>query len=221
MNIRQPGDTSFPARDVVPSSIFTEKLQCSQAEYTARCCAFFAAVFKTLEKDLSELIPSPLRSGRSNIPAVIEAWNDRMCDVRSAGRIKFFKTVEIQYLAVCTSDSDESISIEADVAGSLQTLSKIDVMKESKGMKGDEDTAGVEEVTAKVRDISLASEFLFCWVRSYGLRPEQVLLRLGLHNWKANHSLLPLMPACWLSCRKFLSLVTIHNSSLELTKPTL
>jgi len=106
MNIRDPSDSSFPAQDEVPSSILTEEMQCSQAQYTARCCAFFAAIFKTLERELGELVSPRLRSGRSNIPGVRKTWNDRMCDMLSADRTKFFEKVQEEYLAVRISDYD-------------------------------------------------------------------------------------------------------------------
>ena len=106
MNIRDPSDSGFPARDEVPSSILTEETQCSQAQYTARCYAFFAAIFTTLERELSELIPSRLRSGRSDIPDVRKTWNDRMCDMRSTDRTKFFDKVKEEYLAVRFGDYD-------------------------------------------------------------------------------------------------------------------
>jgi hypothetical protein len=99
MNIRERCDFGFPTRDVVPSSILTGDMECSQAKYTARCCAFFAAIFRTLEQELSGLT-SRLYSGRSDIPKVVKAWNDRMCKVGSADRTTFFDKVNMEYSAV-------------------------------------------------------------------------------------------------------------------------
>ena len=99
MNIRERSDSGFPAQDAVPSSILTGDTECSQAEYTARCCAFFAAIFRTLEQELSGLT-SRLRSGRLDIPRVVKAWNDRMCKMGSADRTMFFDKVNMEHLAV-------------------------------------------------------------------------------------------------------------------------
>jgi hypothetical protein len=104
MNLRGESENGFPARDVVPSRILTEGMHCSRAEYTARCCAFFAAIFRTLTKELTELTPSRLRSGRADMPTVINKWNNRMCDMRSADRTKFFNEVDTECSAVRTSD---------------------------------------------------------------------------------------------------------------------
>src|SRR5882757_10461806 len=101
MNIheREPINTGFPTRDEVPASILTEGMQCSQAEYTARCCALFAALFKLLGEELSEMT-SQTCSGGSGIATVIENWSDKMCEMGSAYRTKFFDKVKTEYLAV-------------------------------------------------------------------------------------------------------------------------
>jgi len=78
-------------------------MQCSQAEYTARCCAFFAAIFKIIGEELIEMT-SRTRSGRSGIATVMENWSDKMCDMGSAYRTKFFDKVKTEYLAVRISD---------------------------------------------------------------------------------------------------------------------
>jgi hypothetical protein len=104
MNLRGESENGFPARDVVPSRILTEGMHCSRAEYTARCCAFFAAIFRMFTKELTELTPSRLRSGRFDIPTVINKWNNRMCDMGSTDRTEFFDKVETEYLAVRTND---------------------------------------------------------------------------------------------------------------------
>jgi hypothetical protein len=81
-------------RDVVPASILTEDMGCTQAEYTARCCAFFTAIFQTLQQDLSNRLHS------SSPDAVMKSWNDEMCDMRSEARTKFFQKVQSQYQEV-------------------------------------------------------------------------------------------------------------------------
>ncbi|KAG2336655.1 hypothetical protein BDR05DRAFT_970941, partial [Suillus weaverae] len=64
MNLREQSDhTGFPKRDLVPARILVDyATDCTQAEYTAHCCAFFTAIFQTLRHDLSSELPS-LRSG--------------------------------------------------------------------------------------------------------------------------------------------------------------
>ncbi|KAG2152688.1 uncharacterized protein EDB93DRAFT_1327626 [Suillus bovinus] len=96
MNLRDPSDPGFPMRDVVPARILTEDMGCTQAEYTARCCAFFTAIFQTLQKYLSDEFPR-LRSQASGPDAAIKSWNDEMCDMRSEARTKFFQEVQDLY----------------------------------------------------------------------------------------------------------------------------
>ncbi|KAG1737634.1 hypothetical protein EDB19DRAFT_1909614 [Suillus lakei] len=76
MNLREPNDSGFPVRDPVPARILTEDMDCTQAEYTARCCVLFTAIFQTLQQNLSSRLPT-LRS--ANADATIKAWNDEMC----------------------------------------------------------------------------------------------------------------------------------------------
>ncbi|KAG2082417.1 hypothetical protein BD769DRAFT_1727130 [Suillus cothurnatus] len=91
MNLREPSDSGFPKRDIVPARILTEDMGCSQAEYTARCCALFAAIFHTLEQNLSTKVSS-------DGPGVtIKSWNNQMCDMRSPARTKFFEKVQTRY----------------------------------------------------------------------------------------------------------------------------
>jgi hypothetical protein len=58
MNLCEPSDSGFPKRDIVPAHILTEDMDCSQVEHTARCCALFAAIFYTLQQDLSAKVSS-------------------------------------------------------------------------------------------------------------------------------------------------------------------
>ncbi|KAG0697370.1 hypothetical protein DFH29DRAFT_946530 [Suillus ampliporus] len=91
MNLRELSDTGFPKRDSVPASILTEDMDCSQAEYTARCCALFGAIFKTLHDDLLTAL------GSGSTKEAIETWNDQMCDMRSKFRTEFFEKVRSKY----------------------------------------------------------------------------------------------------------------------------
>lgn len=101
MNLREPSDFGFPKRDLVPASILTENMDCSQAEYTARCCAFFAAIFYTLQQDVSAKVSS---LHFDSTGAAIKYWNSRMCDMRSPARAKFFEKVQSRYQVVSTYD---------------------------------------------------------------------------------------------------------------------
>ncbi|KAG2095463.1 uncharacterized protein F5147DRAFT_718410 [Suillus discolor] len=94
MNLRDRSDPGFPMRDLVPARILTEDTDCTAAEYTARCCAFFTAIFQTLQEDLSGKLPR-LRSG--NPDPVIKSWNDQMCNMRSNARDEFFQKVHSRY----------------------------------------------------------------------------------------------------------------------------
>src|SRR6267154_2685572 len=43
MNLREASDIySFPSRDPIPAHILTKVSECSQVDYTFRCCAFLA-----------------------------------------------------------------------------------------------------------------------------------------------------------------------------------
>ncbi|KAG1776127.1 hypothetical protein EV702DRAFT_1231141 [Suillus placidus] len=94
MNLRDPSDPGFPMRDLVPARILTEDMGCTRAEYTARCCAFFTAIFQTLEQDLTSKLPR-LRSGSPD--PTIKSWNDEICNMRSEARTEFFQKVQYQY----------------------------------------------------------------------------------------------------------------------------
>ncbi|KAG2141359.1 hypothetical protein DEU56DRAFT_911465 [Suillus clintonianus] len=86
MNIRERSDAGFPKRDAVPARILTEDMNCSEAEYAARCCVLFAAIFQALRQELL------LRSSSG-----ITSWNDDMCDMGSEVRTKFFHQVQSIY----------------------------------------------------------------------------------------------------------------------------
>ena len=102
MNLREPSDRGFPRRDDVPARILTENMGCSQAEYTARCCALFAALFHTLQFELVALLPRTTRTHTSD--NAIKVWNDRMCNMRSKARADFFKRVQTRYQMVSTGE---------------------------------------------------------------------------------------------------------------------
>lgn len=121
MNLREPSDFGFPKRDLVPASILTENMDCSQAEYTARCCAFFAAIFYTLQQDLSAKVSS---LHFDSTGAAIKYWNSRMCDMRSPARAKFFEKVQSRYQVVSTYDDGRDRRTEAEVLNRFLTRSK-------------------------------------------------------------------------------------------------
>ncbi|KAG1809295.1 uncharacterized protein BJ212DRAFT_602435 [Suillus subaureus] len=129
MNLRESSDhTGFPKRDLVPARILVDyTTDCTQAEYTARCCAFFAAIFQALQQDLSSKLPS-LRS--SSTDAVVKEWNDKMCDMRSAARTEFFEIVKSRYQA--TLDQIKIPKESTDVAAAKKESSSSSKLKPSK-----------------------------------------------------------------------------------------
>ena len=105
MNLREPSDAGFPNRDDVPARILTDITECSQAEYTARCCALFAAIFQTLQLELVALLPRATRAHtRDDADDAIKVWNYRMCDMGSEARVDFFEKVETEYQNVSTGE---------------------------------------------------------------------------------------------------------------------
>ena len=102
INLREPRDAGFPKRDDVPARILTENTECSQAEYTARCCALFAAIFQTLQLELVALLPRD--TGDNADCDAIKVWNDDMCDMCSEARADFFEKVQTQYQKVSTGE---------------------------------------------------------------------------------------------------------------------
>ncbi|KAG2138999.1 hypothetical protein DEU56DRAFT_330798 [Suillus clintonianus] len=124
MNLREPSDTGFPKRDLVPARILTDYMDCSQAEYTARCCALFAAIFHTLQQDLSPMLPS-LGSGSAD--AAIKSWNDQMCDMRSTARTEFFEKVQSEYQSVL-GKIKESGDVNCDAPVVEETAEKLERM---------------------------------------------------------------------------------------------
>ncbi|KAG1784931.1 uncharacterized protein HD556DRAFT_1451244 [Suillus plorans] len=95
MNLRELSDRGFPNRDPVPACILTEcTMDCTETEYTARCYAFFTAIFQVLWWDLGSKIPA---LDSRDLDVAIKAWNDEMCDMHSEARTKFFEMVDFQY----------------------------------------------------------------------------------------------------------------------------
>ncbi|KAG2141144.1 uncharacterized protein EDB93DRAFT_639299 [Suillus bovinus] len=134
MNIRDSRDRGFPTRDLVPARILTEDTDCTQAEYTARCCAFFTAIFETLREDLDSKLPR-LRS--SNPDPVVKSWNDQMCDMRSNARSEFFQKVHSRY---------------------QETLAKIKIPNPGEKIDVNPAAPTAEETALKLGSMSLADE---------------------------------------------------------------
>ncbi|KIJ11786.1 hypothetical protein PAXINDRAFT_171618, partial [Paxillus involutus ATCC 200175] len=86
INLRPKDDrTGFPPRDSIPADILTSDLKETSANhYEARCCAFFASVFRTILEVLSAYV-------QQGCPDPIKQWNDRMCDLSSPYRTQFFE----------------------------------------------------------------------------------------------------------------------------------
>lgn len=128
MNIREPSDSGFPKRDLVPARILTEDMDCSQVEYTARCCALFAAIFHTLKQDLSA------KASSDSPRTTIKFWNDQMCNMRSPSRTKFFERVQTRYQMI---------------------LDEIKAPKSRENVGANRDASTVEGTTMKLGSMSL------------------------------------------------------------------
>ncbi|KAH7919076.1 hypothetical protein BV22DRAFT_1134113 [Leucogyrophana mollusca] len=111
MNLRPKDDSGFPERDPVPSAILTEDLGLTSAQYTARCCAFFAALFITLRTDFTASLLTP---DGSDITRVVEKWNMYMCDMGSEHRRKFFDRVQAEYQRALSSITAETAKPEGE-----------------------------------------------------------------------------------------------------------
>ncbi|KAI6043608.1 hypothetical protein EDC04DRAFT_2890753 [Pisolithus marmoratus] len=92
MNLRPTDDYSgFPVRDDVPAVILTGNPETTAADYGARCCAFFAAVFTTVREYLSTRLAS------GSLEDSLKQWNDSMCNLGSEDRRQFFVTLKAKY----------------------------------------------------------------------------------------------------------------------------
>lgn len=91
INLRPSLDkTGYPPRDVLPAAILTKNLE-TEADYSARCCAFFAAVFTMIREYMS----SRLDSG--SLDDALEQWNESMCNLMSKDRVQFFARLKTTY----------------------------------------------------------------------------------------------------------------------------
>ncbi|KAG0700650.1 hypothetical protein DFH29DRAFT_930758 [Suillus ampliporus] len=135
MNLRELSDTGFPKRDSVPARILTEYMDCSQAEYTARCCALFGAIFKMLQDDLLTAKLPQLGSGSPD--EVIKIWNDHMCDMRSKVRTEFFEKVRSRY---------------------QESLNKIKLLASKENTDSNRAAPTVEETSDRMRCMKLEGE---------------------------------------------------------------
>ncbi|KAI6135505.1 hypothetical protein EV401DRAFT_2192055 [Pisolithus croceorrhizus] len=92
MNLRPPDDdTGFPARDDVPATILMSEPETEAVDYSARCCAFFAAIFMTVSEHLS----TNLASG--SLEDALQRWNDSICKLGSEDRKQFFLRLKARY----------------------------------------------------------------------------------------------------------------------------
>ncbi|KAG2116779.1 hypothetical protein DEU56DRAFT_984909 [Suillus clintonianus] len=124
MNLREPSDDGFPERDPIPARILTEKTDCAQTEYTTHCCALFTAIFRALTKELGS---------KPSLPPgdPITSWNDKMCDVRSKARTKFFQTVESLYEKILNEIKLKTLERNADTDRAVQTVQQTVVESDS------------------------------------------------------------------------------------------
>ncbi|KAH7906209.1 hypothetical protein BJ138DRAFT_1163149 [Hygrophoropsis aurantiaca] len=95
MNLRSADDKGYPERDNVPAAILTDLKEAeavNEAEYFARCCHFFEALFKTIQAKF-EQAPQDTETKRE----YIRNWNGSMCTMGSDSRAAFFDRVQAQY----------------------------------------------------------------------------------------------------------------------------
>ncbi|KAG1894748.1 uncharacterized protein F5891DRAFT_1061388 [Suillus fuscotomentosus] len=122
MNLREPSDLGYPVRDLVPARILTENTGCTAAEYTAHCCAFFTAIFQTLQQVLSSKLLE-LHSGSPDL--VIKSWNNEMCDMRSKARTDFFQKVQSRYQDTLDNIKMPKLEEQTDVETAAKPGNKI------------------------------------------------------------------------------------------------
>ncbi|KAI6117977.1 hypothetical protein F5141DRAFT_593591 [Pisolithus sp. B1] len=83
-------ETGYPPRDILPAAMLTGNRE-TEADYRARCYAFFAAVFTTIR----EYISTRLDSG--SLEDTLEHWSELMCNLVSEGRRQFFARLGTTY----------------------------------------------------------------------------------------------------------------------------
>ncbi|KIK19402.1 hypothetical protein PISMIDRAFT_107593 [Pisolithus microcarpus 441] len=82
-NITSVTHQSYPPQDVLPATLLTENLG-TEANYSAQCCTFFMAIFKTI----CEYMSTRLESG--SLEDVLKQWNNSMCNLLSDNHGHFF-----------------------------------------------------------------------------------------------------------------------------------
>ncbi|KAG1801836.1 hypothetical protein EV424DRAFT_1559220 [Suillus variegatus] len=122
MNLHEPSDLGYPMRDLVPARILTENTGCTAAEYTAHCCAFFTAIFQTLQQVLSSKLLE-LHSGSPDL--VIKSWNNEMCDMRSKAHTDFFQKVQTRYQETLDNIKMPKLEEQTDVETAAKPGNKI------------------------------------------------------------------------------------------------
>lgn len=114
INLRAESEPGLPARDAIPADILTEGVDCSEAEYCARCAALFTGIFRVLTTELKRIL-SFLPPGDSNGQIAIKTWNDRMSHKRLVDRTLFFKKVQGEYKRVSIVDRINSTGLKSPV----------------------------------------------------------------------------------------------------------
>lgn len=93
MNLHPRGAIIYPTRDPVPANILAESVDPEQPDYTARCCAFFAAIFKVFRHRLEGL----MKDCGNNYSEAICQWQSLMHGGSATGRNIFFNEVEKEF----------------------------------------------------------------------------------------------------------------------------
>ncbi|KAI5984772.1 hypothetical protein EDC04DRAFT_2615605 [Pisolithus marmoratus] len=104
------GKSRLLFEDVIPAEILTANLG-SKADYGARYCTFFAAVFTMINEYLSALTAS---RGPGD---AIKQWNDSICNLVSEDRKQFFARLKTKYDAyyeIINSNAPKDAITQAD-----------------------------------------------------------------------------------------------------------
>jgi len=93
MNFHPTNANIYPSRDHIPACILSEFVEPDQADYTSRCCAFFAAIFRVFQTHLSMI----MKDCHGNYPEASLRWTSRMLGPSTSNRDSFFQDVEREF----------------------------------------------------------------------------------------------------------------------------
>jgi hypothetical protein len=94
MNLHPINALIYPPRDETPARILSEFVDHKLSDYTARCCSFFAAIFKVFKEHLKAR-----NICEDNYLVATTWWHSEMCK-QTPFRINFFSQVESEFKEV-------------------------------------------------------------------------------------------------------------------------